>query len=47
MVTVAKNFDAPIKVVFPKNILEVINLGVFSRTEKVPFTMVCFVVTFS
>jgi len=45
MVTVAKNFDAPIKVVFPKNFLGLLEgggglLSLFMKPEKgIPFTM--------
>ncbi|KAJ3207114.1 Minor histocompatibility antigen H13 [Clydaea vesicula] len=39
MVTVAKNFEAPIKVVFPKNIFDVLEVGLFSQEEKIKFTM--------
>lgn len=39
MVTVAKSFDAPIKVVFPKDIFEVVQAGLFSRKEKLPFSL--------
>ncbi|KAJ1547759.1 hypothetical protein HK096_000185, partial [Nowakowskiella sp. JEL0078] len=38
MVTVAKNFEAPIKVVWPKDILKVIADGIFNKTSS-QFTM--------
>lgn len=38
--TVAKNFDAPIKVVFPKDILELVANGLFTKSAgNVKFTM--------
>ncbi|KAL3893935.1 MAG: hypothetical protein SGCHY_005558, partial [Lobulomycetales sp.] len=40
MVTVAKNFEAPIKVVFPKDIFEILQRGLFDQSgEKIAFTM--------
>ncbi|KAJ3129023.1 hypothetical protein HK098_002875 [Nowakowskiella sp. JEL0407] len=39
MVTVAKNFDAPIKVTWPKDIFAVITNGIFNKPEKMQFTM--------
>ncbi|KAI9203093.1 signal peptide peptidase-domain-containing protein [Polychytrium aggregatum] len=39
MVTVAKSFDAPIKVLWPKDIWQVIEQGIFSKPTDVQFTM--------
>jgi len=41
MVTVAKSFDAPIKVVWPKNIWELIEkgFGLWGETKGISFTM--------
>ncbi|KAJ3412423.1 WD repeat-containing protein wrap73 [Chytridiales sp. JEL 0842] len=39
MVTVAKGLDAPIKVVWPKNMAEILQQGLFEKPSKVGFSM--------
>ena len=39
MVTVAKSFDVPIKVLWPKNIWEVINAGILSTPDNTKFSL--------
>ncbi|KAJ3040822.1 hypothetical protein HDV00_010437 [Rhizophlyctis rosea] len=39
MVTVAKSFEAPVKVVWPKDIWQLVESGLFKSTEGVQFTM--------
>ncbi|KAI8835090.1 signal peptide peptidase-domain-containing protein [Chytridium lagenaria] len=39
MVTVAKGLDVPIKVVFPRNVTEVISQGILNKPTGVPFSM--------